>query len=481
MNIIHCIEDKNLLGQFIKDPSTWAAWLCFLRAFYALPPAKGDVELYQRCTGRSTWPSEPSKEAWLVIGTRGGKSFVTGLLATFIAAFQEHRLSPGETGYVLVVAPTKKQSGIVKRYVGGFFAGNAFLRPLVAKETTEDLELKNNVTISTMPNDYRSLRGFTAVAAIVDEVAFLSIEGQLPDVEVIRALRSRLTSTGGPLICISSPYAKRGELYKTWRRHYGRDGSPVLVWQASSMTMNPTLDRDAIARAHEEDPEGARADYDAEFRSDIESFVSREIVDGLVVPGRRELPPIAGVTYKGFVDPSGGSKDAMTLGIAHAEQGRRVLDVLLERRPPFSPDDVVQEFAGTLKQYGVLMVTGDRYGGEWPRERFQAHGITYQMAEKPKSDLYRELLPLLNSGQVELLDSERMTAELVGLERRTGRGGKDSIDHGPHGHDDLINAACGALLLCQAPAGISDLWAGPEIQTSEQYPLLGDRALWNLD
>jgi hypothetical protein len=102
-----------------------------------------------------------------------------------------------------------------------------------------------------------------------------------------------------------------------------------------------------------------------------------------------------------------------------------------ERRPPFSPEAVVEEFAAVLKAYGCLEVTGDRYAGEWPRKRFAAHGINYRPADQPKGDLYRDLLPLLNSGTVDLLDDRRLVAQLCGLERRTARGGRDSIDHGP--------------------------------------------------
>ena len=40
--------------------------------------------------------------------------------------------------------------------------------------------------------------------------------------------------------------------------------------------------------------------------------------------------------------------------------------------------------------------------------------------------------------------SERLVNQLCGLERRTARSGKDSIDHGPGGHDDLANAVAGA-------------------------------------
>jgi hypothetical protein len=86
----------------------------------------------------------------------------------------------------------------------------------------------------------------------------------------------------------------------------------------------------------------------------------------------------------------------------------------------------------------------------------QPGAIEYQVADRPKSDYYRDLLPLINSGKVELLDNARLIAQLCGLERRVSRVGKDSIDHGPGSHDDLINAAAGALVLAQGSG--SSLW-----------------------
>jgi len=125
-----------------------------------------------------------------------------------------------------------------------------------------------------------------------------------------------------------------------------------------------------------------------------------------------------------------------------------------ERRPPFSPEAVVEEFAETLRSYCINKVTGDRYGGEWPREQFQKRGIKYEPADKTKSELYRELLPLLNSGQAELLDNARLITQLCALERRTARGGKDSIDHPTGGHDDIANAVAGALVLVGGKAAL---------------------------
>jgi hypothetical protein len=234
--------------------------------------------------------------------------------------------------------------------------------------------------------------------------------------------------------------------------------------------MNPTVPEAFIRDAYAEDEAKASAEYGAQFRRDLEAFVSREAVGACVVPGRFELPPVPGVKYVGFVDPSGGSQDAMTLAIAHAEDGRPVLDLLREVKPPFSPEAVVQEFAETLTAYRINTIIGDRYGGEWPREQFRKAGIAYEIAERSKSDLYRDTLPLINSGRVELLDHPRLVAQLCGLERRTARGGKDSIDHPPGGHDDLANAGLGAVLLALAKRVTAHLWLPDLPQPGEKPP-----------
>jgi hypothetical protein len=127
----------------------------------------------------------------------------------------------------------------------------------------------------------------------------------------------------------------------------------------------------------------------------------------------------------------------MTMAISHKEGDRIIIDAIHERKPPFNPETVVDDFAIALQPYRVRSITGDRYAGEWPREQFHKRGINYRCADKVKSDLYRDLLPLLNSGRIVLPKSDGLVGQLCGLERRTARSGKDSIDHGPGSHDDL--------------------------------------------
>jgi hypothetical protein len=214
--------------------------------------------------------------------------------------------------------------------------------------------------------------------------------------------------------------------------------------------MNPTVPQSFIDDEYEKDPISAAAEFGAEFRTDIESFVSREAVEAVIDWGVRERAPLQSITYSASTDPSGGSSDAFTLAVAHGENGVGILDCLREVRPPFSPEAVVQEFADLLKSYRVTRVKGDRYAGLWPTEQFAKRGIKYEPSEDPKGILYLNLLPHINSGKVRLLDHKRLATQLIGLERRTSRAGRDSIDHGPGEHDDVANAAAGALLAAMA-------------------------------
>ena len=105
-------------------------------------------------------------------------------------------------------------------------------------------------------------------------------------------------------------------------------------------------------RALERDHAAASAEYLAIFRSDIENFVNREAVEACVARGVRERAPISGASYVAFVDPSGGSADSMTLAVGHRQDDVAIIDATRERKPPFSPEDVVEEFAALLKSYG---------------------------------------------------------------------------------------------------------------------------------
>jgi hypothetical protein len=456
LTIIDAVRDPEIFGPWFKDAQTWASWFAVLKAMFGLALDDEELAVFRKHTGRTTPDPRGYFDLSLVVGRRGGKSLILALTAAFLGCFFDWRqfLTGGERGTIVIIAADRRQASTIFKYLREMLAID-LLSGVIVRETNEILELSNSVNVEIQTASFRTIRGRTVVAALCDELAFWRTdEGTSnPDTEIINALKPAMaTIPGARLLKASSPYARRGVLWNDYRRHFGAEDASTLVWKATTREMNPSVPQSFIDAAYEDDPANAAAEYGGEFRSDIEAFVSREAVEACVVPGRLELPLLRNTRYFAFVDPSGGSSDAMTLAIGHNnEKGVVVVDALRERRPPFSPEATVEEFVTLLQAYGVRSVSGDRYAGEWPRERFKMRGIAYEVGAKPKSDLYRDLLPLVNSAGIELLDVPRLAAQLCGLERRTSRAGKDSIDHAPGGHDDLANSVAGvAALVCQA-------------------------------
>lgn len=269
-------------------------------------------------------------------------------------------------------------------------------------------------------------------------------DGARPDAEVIAALRPALATLGGKLVALSSPYARRGMLWDTYKRHFGQPGR-VLVAQAPSRTLNPTLPMRVIEDAMKDDAARASAEYLAQFRSDIEAFLSLDQVAAAQRSKPLELPVQAGVRYVAFADPTGGGKDEYTLSIGHRERDRLVIDLVRGRKG--NPAAITADYAETLKAYGITRVSGDRYAGQWVPTEFSRHGITYAAAPGTRSELYASLAPALNSGAVELPPCDTLSKQLTALERRTTRGGRDQIDHPPGGHDDRANAVAGVVAM----------------------------------
>jgi hypothetical protein len=451
VTIIDALHRREIFAPLFRDPATWRAWEVYLRGLFGLEiEDAADRKLWKACTGLSKPSAGKVRESFVICGRRSGKSYISAIVAAYLAAFKDWKpyLSPGEKGWIFIIANDKPQAGIIKGYVAGIFQGVPCLKSLVEKETQETLELRNGVNIAVKTCSFRTLRGYPVLCAVLEEIAFWrSEESANPDKEILAAVRPALATVPDSLLLgISTPYSRAGVLFDMFKSYYGQAGGP-LIWKAPTAVMNPTINEKMIANALKEDPQAASAEWLGEWRSDVDAFISAELVETVTIPGRHELPRVQGVRYFGFADPSGGRQDSFTLGIAHAENaGKIVLDVLRERRPPFQPQAVTAEYAGVLKSFGLTDVTSDRYAGEWVSAAFQANGIYVRPSEKTASELYLELLPLISNATAELLENKRLAGQIASLERRTRTGGKDLVTHYPGGHDDCANAAAGALV-----------------------------------
>ncbi len=232
--ILDAMASPHLFQRWFKDEATWAAWRTFLAALFALPMDKEAEAVYRACTGRTALSAAPFTEAWLVVGRRGGKSFVLALTAVFLAVFRDWApyLAPGERGTIMVIAADRRQARTIMRYIHALlFEVPTLKEHYVAGETKESIDLTVPVTIEVHTSSFRTVRGYTVVAALLDEIAFWPTDDAVsPDTEVLAALRPAMaTVPGAMLLCASSPYARRGALWRAWKDHHGKD-SPVLVW-----------------------------------------------------------------------------------------------------------------------------------------------------------------------------------------------------------------------------------------------------------
>lgn len=461
INVIDAFTDPQLLGASFGDDSR-EAWRVVLSGAFALPMDRQRMSKFRKLAGGRAAPQKRARELWTIAGRRSDKTHTAAGIAVYIATIGAEldgtlaRLSAGERGVVLVVAVDRVQARVALSYVRGLLADSPILSRMIERETAEGVVLTNGVSIEVATNSHRSVRGRTLLAVILDECAFYRDEASAtPDVELYRALVPSLATTGGLLVGISSPYARRGLLYEKWRKHYGKAGD-VLVVQGGTLDFNPTIDPKIIAEAAADDPEAAKAEWYGKFREDVEAFISRDVVEAAMRPSPVTLPHDRRHRYVAFLDPAGGGKDEFTLAIGHVEDANRMIVDHLEGRRG-TPADIVADYANLLRSYCVSEAMADRYAGSWPADEFARHGVRITTADRSKSDLYRDALAALVSGRVELPPDDKLLAQLTGLERRTARGGRDSIDHPPGGHDDRANAAAGLIASKQrrrATAGV---------------------------
>src|SRR5262245_49318511 len=323
---------------------TWMPWRAFLGALFGLPLSAEEAALAAQCTGRADLPAAAFSEGWLVCGRRSGKSFALALIAVFLACFREHRahLGPGERATIMVIATDRKQARTIYRFASALLTIPQFAR-LVTRRTADQIHLRTGAAIEVHTATFRRTRGYAIAAALLDELAFWPTDewNAEPDREVLDAVRAGMAQfPDALLLCASSPYARKGALWEAFRAHHGKDGERVLVWKAATRVMNATVPQATIDAALKRDEAWPRAEFFAEFRDDISTFVPFETV-AACVGEHVELAPVARTKYLAFVDPAGGSGgDSMAMALAHREGERAVVDLVVEAKPPFSPEAV---------------------------------------------------------------------------------------------------------------------------------------------
>jgi hypothetical protein len=458
------VEFMRALGRNADD---WWPWYVVAKVIDGATLNEEELRFFVQCTGRDKPPADV-REFFGVIGRRGRKTAFMALVACWVAFCGRFKKAPGEIQQVLYVALVLDQGAQFMSYVREIIKMPR-LAAKVLRSTSTAIYLRNGREITTAANSFRTLRGATCICAIFDELAlWYSEDSRNPDREVYRAVRpAMLTARGALLLGMSSPYDRTGLLWDKYDKLFGKDGT-TLVWKAPTLDMNPGIDDDGVAAEitaeYAKDPLDAAAAYGAEFRNPNDAYISRDMIEGCVVKELKKVPWESGGRYFAFCDAAtGAGKDSFTLAIAAKVNDGADLVFLFERAPPFSRDTAIADCASFLRQYRLNSVTGDRFAKGFVADVFQANGIQYIESTRTRSDIYLDALASINSGRYKLLDSDRLVAQISGLVRKPGRCGNDSIDHARGQHDDLANAACGALVLADEGSGGSQHYGWTEL------------------
>jgi hypothetical protein len=447
----------DLLG--IKGPS-FARWRASIVCAMGLPRTQEQIDLVRPLVGdrRLDVPQFFRVVCWAV-GRRGGKSLVISCLAIYKALFCDWKLRVGEIGVVLITSPTKTQSGVVLSYIKGMLKADPALWAEVESMTADSITFTNGIKVLVAAADDATIRGFTVVGWISEEHASLFQEQAT---ELMRAvLPAMATQPLAQVFVISSVYSATGPLAELRRKSFGIDDPHCLYMTGTTRDFNPTITQEFIDAELARDPVGNLAEYLSVERSDVAAYVDASVVDACTRTSPRELPPTAhyqgGPVHKiAAVDPSAGQSDATSAAIVVNEDG--LVRVVAARRypAPHDPKAVAVQIKDFLAYYGLTHAVADQYGSAITKALYREVGLTLTDAKWTRSEAYLGLLPLLMTGRIELPPDGTLRTELLGLERRTARSGKDSVDHRPGAHDDLANSVALAAVTASAhgaPAG----------------------------
>jgi hypothetical protein len=144
-----------------------------------------------------------SKRMLLLCGRQNGKSTVAAALALRDALLHAPAL-------VLLLSPTQRQSGelfrdkVLRLY-------NALGRPVpTVQESALTMQLANRSRIISLPGDEETIRGYSGVTTLVVDEAARVLDA------LYCSVRPMLAVSGGRLVCLSTPFGKRGWFFETW-------------------------------------------------------------------------------------------------------------------------------------------------------------------------------------------------------------------------------------------------------------------------
>jgi hypothetical protein len=440
---------EHFCADVIGEPISFG-WNVFYRVVEGLPLTAEQAALYCASTGRPEYVPRIAgfQEATGICGRRSEKTqtCIKFLLWKIAYGGYEKQFRPSWFARLgrhtrLLRIPLILQDTRVARDVLRTAESLALGSPLLSEEIAEsfrsELIFKNGLALTTFPATKASVRSLACPAALLDELAFVSIEGA-DDKELVRQLRPSMIEFGQTrrLIKLSTPWQRSGILYEEYSQRLER--SDLLVWQASTQTMTPRISVAELERERLSDASYFAREFLAEFTADRECFIPFN--DTLAaIQSWKELAPVAGPYYIAALDASsvtGG--DRFTFGVAHSDKGGHFVDVLRGWQKA-TVGEVCDEIAQLCKAYRVEKVIADQFGFAFLHELMRQRGVELAQlvfTARSKPEIFFALKSALSTGKFNLPNHPEGIRELRALESTRLSGGNYRICAPGNLHDD---------------------------------------------
>jgi hypothetical protein len=436
---------EEILGEPISK-----AWVTFFAAVEGLPLDAEGVELFCQCTGRSAYVQQVHVEATGICGRRSEKSSSAIKFLLWRALFAGYETQVRRSWFkrlgrhterlrFVLIAQDMRVAGDAKRTAEALCLGSPVVSREIAEILANELVFKNGVSLICLPASKASVRGMTVPCCLIDEMAFISIEGA-DDKELLRSIRPSMLQFAQTrrLLKMTTPWMRSGIAYSEFSQRAERPD--LLVWQASTETMTPRISHEELERERTNDPTYYEREYMARFVSDLETFLPWPDIHA-AVQHWTERPPEPEPFYIAALDASGlTGGDTFTFGIGHSADAGFVVDVLRGWRRAAVPQ-VCDEISSVCKAFRVRNVIADQFAFTFLSELLRQRDIgldqlTFSARSKP--ELFFDLKNMLAQGKIQLPDNPEMIRELRALESTRTSGGNYKIC-APRGmHDDYV-------------------------------------------
>jgi hypothetical protein len=410
-------------------------------------------------------PASAKRFVCLRLGRGSGKTTLCSAYAVYVAVCQQVKVGPGDTPYVITIAPDKETAKLSISMAREMIRGQPALERLVVGDEKQAITIRRPDGLQVKIESFAasrggySIRGRTILAFLLDEAEFFTSNVNqesnfaVNDQEIFRALKPRLVR-GGKGMLVSTPWPVETLMGVMFDRNWGKPDDAVAVKAPTSLVRGD--DHDVLANVEEErlkDPENARREYDCELDAiSGEGFFDLHALQTSVgefeYPGKHNpLFPTAAACDLGF------KNDSSTLAVVQYDGRKYNLVYLAEKRPkpghPLKPSEVLREFAAVAKRYGCHYIISDGHYREAVKEYLAENQLTLVDAPegmKGKQETFSRVRSVLHEGLVSLPETElvrRMMAQAKLVSAKAAPGGGLSIKIPRKvglGHGDLVSA-----------------------------------------